>query len=35
MKNVASLLASVMQRVLEQDVKTWAESVKATGVTVN
>ena len=26
---------SVMQRALEQDVKTWAEVVKATGVTVN
>jgi tripartite-type tricarboxylate transporter receptor subunit TctC len=26
---------AVMQRALEQDVKTWAEVVKATGVTVN
>ena len=26
---------AVMQRALEQDVKTWAEVVKATGVTIN
>ena len=35
MKNAASLLTAVMQRALKQDVKTWAEIVKATDVTVD